>query len=121
MLNQGIRLMAFLLTLARMAIADFVDMRGTRCRLSVPNEAHAPFESSCRRPWSLMYFTDHSGALPCCIAPVSVHGYSNYTLGDATRQELREIWNSPAYRCFHANLLSDAPVRGQVCGMRWSH
>ena len=58
-----------------------------------------------------MYFTAHGRALPCCIAPFSVRGYSNYTLGDATQQELREIWNSPAYRDFRSSLLSDAPRR----------
>ena len=47
-----------------------------------------------------MYFTAHGRALPCCIAPFSVRGYSNYTLGNATQESLREIWNSPAYRDF---------------------
>ena len=56
-----------------------------------------------------MYFTAHGRALPCCIAPFSVRGYSNYTLGDATQQSLREIWNGPAYRDFRDSLLSDAP------------
>ncbi len=77
--------------------------------------------SSCRRPWSLMYFTAHGRALPCCIAPFSVRGYGNYTLGDATQQELREIWNSPAYREFRTALLSNAPPAPcRNCGMRWS-
>ena len=77
--------------------------------------------TTCRRPWSLMYFTAHGVALPCCIAPFSVRGYSNYTLGDATQQELREIWNSPAYREFRTALLSDAPPPPcRNCGMRWS-
>ena len=77
--------------------------------------------AACRRPWSLMYFTAHGRALPCCIAPFSVRGYGNYTLGDATQQELREIWNSPAYRDFRTSLLSDAPPAPcQNCGMRWS-
>ena len=68
-----------------------------------------------------MYFTAHGRALPCCIAPFSVRGYSNYTLGDATQQDLREIWNNPAYRDFRARLLSDAPPAPcQNCGMRWS-
>ena len=65
--------------------------------------------STCRRPWSLMYFTAHGRALPCCIAPFSARGYDSYTLGDATQQTLREIWNSPAYQDFRAALLSDAP------------
>jgi MoaA/NifB/PqqE/SkfB family radical SAM enzyme len=77
--------------------------------------------STCRRPWSLMYFTAHGRALPCCIAPFSVRGYSNYTLGDATQQTLREIWNGQAYRDFRASLLSDAPPAPcQNCGLRWS-
>jgi hypothetical protein len=50
-----------------------------------------------------------------------MRGYSNYTLGDATQQELREIWNSAAYRDFRTGLLSDAPPAPcQNCGMRWS-
>ena len=77
--------------------------------------------ATCRRPWSLMYFTAHGRALPCCIAPFSVRGYSNYTLGDATQHSLREIWNSPAYREFRTSLLSSAPPAPcQNCGMRWS-
>jgi MoaA/NifB/PqqE/SkfB family radical SAM enzyme len=77
--------------------------------------------AACRRPWSLMYFTAHGRALPCCIAPFSVRGYSHYTLGDATQQSLREIWNSPAYRDFRTSLLSDTPPAPcQNCGLRWS-
>ncbi len=77
--------------------------------------------ATCRRPWSLMYFTAHGRALPCCIAPFSVRGYGNYTLGDATQQDLREIWNSPAYRDFRTSLLSDTPPAPcGNCGMRWS-
>ena len=37
-----------------------------------------------------MYFTANGRALPCCIAPFSQHGYENYTLGDATQEELRD-------------------------------
>jgi MoaA/NifB/PqqE/SkfB family radical SAM enzyme len=77
--------------------------------------------ATCRRPWSLMYFTAHGRALPCCIAPFSARGYQNYTLGDATQQDLREIWNSPEYRDFRKNLLGDAPPAPcQGCGLRWS-
>ena len=78
--------------------------------------------STCRRPWSLMYFTAHGRALPCCIAPFSARGYENYTLGDATQQSLRDIWNSPAYRAISGpRLLSEAPPKPcQGCGMRWS-
>ncbi len=77
--------------------------------------------STCRRPWSLMYFTAHGRALPCCIAPFSARGYSNYTLGDATQQSLREIWNGDLYKEFRTSLLSDAPPKPcQNCGLRWS-
>jgi MoaA/NifB/PqqE/SkfB family radical SAM enzyme len=77
--------------------------------------------STCRRPWSLMYFTAHGRALPCCIAPFSARGYDTYTLGDATQQSLQEMWNSPAYRDFRLNLLGDAPPKPcQNCGLRWS-
>ncbi len=77
--------------------------------------------ATCRRPWSLMYFTAHGRALPCCIAPFSARGYENYTLGDATQQTLREIWNSPAYQGFRTALVSDAPPKPcQGCGLRWS-
>ena len=77
--------------------------------------------SLCRRPWSLMYFTANGRALPCCIAPFSQHGYDNYTLGDATQQTLREIWNGSAYREFRGALLSDKPAAACAnCGLRWS-
>ena len=77
--------------------------------------------STCRRPWSLMYFTAHGRALPCCIAPFSARGYESYTLGDATQQTLREIWNGAAYQDFRAGLLSDRPPKPcQNCGLRWS-
>ena len=77
--------------------------------------------SLCRRPWTLMYFTANGRALPCCIAPFSQHGYEHYTLGDATQQSLREIWNGPAYQAFRSALLSDTPPRACAnCGLRWS-
>lgn len=77
--------------------------------------------SLCRRPWSLMYFTANGRSLPCCIAPFSQHGYENYTLGNATQQTLREIWNGPAYREFRKALLSDRPPEACAnCGLRWS-
>lgn len=77
--------------------------------------------SLCRRPWTLMYFTANGRALPCCIAPFSQHGYEHYTLGDATQETLREIWNGPAYKSFRAGLLSDAaPTACENCGLRWS-
>jgi MoaA/NifB/PqqE/SkfB family radical SAM enzyme len=77
--------------------------------------------SVCRRPWSLMYFTAHGRALPCCIAPFSARDYASYTLGDATQQELREIWNGAAYRQFRDALVSATPPKPcQNCGLRWS-
>lgn len=89
--------------------------------LSLQRQAGERPWSACRRPWSLMYFTAHGRALPCCIAPFSARGYDAYTLGDATRQTLREIWNGEAYRNFRRRLLSDGPpVTCQGCGLRWS-
>jgi radical SAM protein with 4Fe4S-binding SPASM domain len=77
--------------------------------------------SMCRRPWSVMYFTANGRALPCCIAPFSQRGYENYTLGEATQQSLREIWNGEAYSEFREALLSDKPPTACAsCGLRWS-
>jgi MoaA/NifB/PqqE/SkfB family radical SAM enzyme len=77
--------------------------------------------SACRRPWSLMYFTAHGRALPCCMAPFSARGYDSYTLGDATQQTLREIWNGAAYQDFRGALLGESPPRPCAgCGLRWS-
>jgi radical SAM protein with 4Fe4S-binding SPASM domain len=77
--------------------------------------------SLCRRPWTVMYFTANGRALPCCIAPFSQHGYENYTLGDATQETLREIWNGPRYQSFREGLTSDNPPQACAnCGMRWS-
>jgi MoaA/NifB/PqqE/SkfB family radical SAM enzyme len=87
--------------------------------LKRPND-ESPW-SLCRRPWTLMYFTANGRALPCCIAPFSQRGYENYTLGNATQQTLREIWNGPAYAAFRAALLSDKPPAACAnCGLRWS-
>lgn len=89
--------------------------------LSLQKETSDQPWSLCRRPWSLMYFTAHGRALPCCIAPFSARGYETYTLGDATRQSLDEIWNGAAYRDFRRALLSDAPPKPcENCGLRWS-
>jgi MoaA/NifB/PqqE/SkfB family radical SAM enzyme len=83
-------------------------------------EEKAPW-STCRRPWSLMYFTAHGRALPCCIAPFSARGYETYTLGNATQETLREIWNGSAYQDFRAALAGDTPPKPcQNCGLRWS-
>ena len=61
--------------------------------LSLKRQADDKPWATCRRPWSLMYFTAHGRALPCCIAPFSARGYENYTLGNATQNTLRDIWN----------------------------
>ena len=77
--------------------------------------------SLCRRPWTLMYVTAHGRAIPCCIAPFSMRGYDSFTLGDATQQSLREIWNGPRYQAFRSALLSDRPSPACAgCGVRWS-
>ncbi|MEJ1976141.1 MAG: radical SAM protein, partial [Acetobacteraceae bacterium] len=104
------------------ALGVMLDASGaTEPGLSLKRQAQDQPWATCRRPWSLMYFTAHGRALPCCIAPFAVRGYSNYTLGDATQQSLREIWNSPAYRDFRTSLLSEAPPAPcQNCGLRWS-
>jgi MoaA/NifB/PqqE/SkfB family radical SAM enzyme len=77
--------------------------------------------SLCRRPWTLMYFTAHGRALPCCFAPFTLRGYDNYTLGSATQQTLRKIWNGARYQEFRRALLSDHPHPACAnCGLRWS-
>ncbi|MFL6796505.1 MAG: radical SAM protein [Xanthobacteraceae bacterium] len=89
--------------------------------LSLKRDDNGSPWSLCRRPWTVMYFTANGRALPCCIAPFSQRGYENYTLGDATQQSLREIWNGPAYRSFRDALLSDKPLPACAsCGLRWS-
>jgi len=83
-------------------------------------EGDSPW-SLCRRPWTLIYITANGRALPCCIAPFSQRGYEHYTLGDATQQTLRDIWNGPGYREFRQALLSDRPPTACAnCGLRWS-
>jgi MoaA/NifB/PqqE/SkfB family radical SAM enzyme len=86
-----------------------------------PEQATQQPWSLCRRPWSLMYITAHGRALPCCIAPFSARGYDSFTLGDATQQSLREIWNGAKYKAFRTALLSDSPHPACAgCGLRWS-
>jgi len=83
-------------------------------------DADTPW-SLCRRPWSLMYFTAHGRVLPCCIAPFSMHGYDNFTLGNAKTTPVREIWNGAEYQNFREALLSDCPPQACAgCGLRWS-
>jgi len=77
--------------------------------------------SLCRRPWTLMYFTAHGRALPCCIAPFSMRGYESFTLGDATQQTLAEIWNGSKYQEFRRALqTAQPPASCANCGLRWS-
>jgi MoaA/NifB/PqqE/SkfB family radical SAM enzyme len=93
----------------------------TEPELSLKRRSDGQTWSMCRRPWSLMYFTANGRALPCCIAPFSARGYENYTLGDATQQTLREIWNGPAYLAFRESLSGDQPPKPcEGCGLRWS-
>jgi len=88
---------------------------------SLARKADSSPWSLCRRPWAVMYFTANGRALPCCIAPFSQRGYENYTLGDATQESLREIWNGPAYQAFRAALHSNHPPTSCAsCGLRWS-
>lgn len=89
--------------------------------MSLKREGDSSPWSLCRRPWSVMYFTANGRALPCCIAPFSQRGYENYTLGDATQDSLRDIWNGDAYTDFREALLSDQPPKACAsCGLRWS-
>ena len=77
--------------------------------------------SLCRRPWTVMYFTAHGRALPCCIAPFAVRGYEQITLGDATQETLRGIWYGERYRALRRALMSDRPAKSCAnCGLRWS-
>ena len=83
-------------------------------------QTDAPW-SLCRRPWSLMYITANGRVLPCCIAPFSMKGYGSFTLGDATQNSLRDIWNGSEYQRFRDGLLSSAPPPACAnCGLRWS-
>jgi MoaA/NifB/PqqE/SkfB family radical SAM enzyme len=89
--------------------------------MSLSRDSNVSPWSLCRRPWTVMYFTANGRALPCCIAPFSQRGYENYTLGDATQQTLREIWNGQDYRTFREALLSEQPPGCCAgCGLRWS-
>ena len=104
------------------ALGVAIDASGaTEPGLSLRRDRESSPWSTCRRPWALMYFTAHGRALPCCIAPFSARDYATYTLGDATQQSLREIWNGAGYQDFRAALVSDGPPKPcQNCGLRWS-
>ena len=83
-------------------------------------EAAQPW-SLCRRPWTLMYFTAHGRAIPCCIAPFSLRGYDSFTLGDATQAdtagdlERRQIPGLP-----QRPVERPAAAACAGCGLRWS-
>ncbi|HKM63018.1 MAG TPA: radical SAM/SPASM domain-containing protein [Acidisphaera sp.] len=104
------------------ALGVTLDASGaTEPGLSLKKQADDAPWSLCRRPWSLMYFTAHGRALPCCIAPFSARNYDTYTLGQAKSQSLAEMWNGQAYQDFRRALLSEAPPKPcQNCGLRWS-
>jgi len=104
------------------ALGVTLDASGaTEPGLSLKRQAEDQPWSTCRRPWSLMYFTAHGRALPCCIAPFSARDYATYTLGDASQQSLREIWNGAAYQDFRESLLGEVPPKPCAnCGLRWS-
>jgi MoaA/NifB/PqqE/SkfB family radical SAM enzyme len=107
--------------LARELGVSFNASGATEPRASVKRRSEDQPWSLCRRPWTLMYFTATGRALPCCIAPFSMHGYDSFTLGDATQQSLREIWNGDRYTEFRASLMSSQPPRACAnCGLRWS-
>jgi MoaA/NifB/PqqE/SkfB family radical SAM enzyme len=109
--------------------AEFAERLGIHFNASGATEAGTSLKraaddqpwSLCRRPWTLMYFTAHGRAIPCCIAPFSLRGYDGFTLGDAAQESLRQIWNGPRYQQFRRELLSDAPPPACAsCGVRWS-
>jgi MoaA/NifB/PqqE/SkfB family radical SAM enzyme len=108
-------------TLARNLGISFNASGATDPATSLTPQDEAQPWSLCRRPWTLMYFTAHGRAIPCCIAPFSMRGYDSFTLGDATQQSLREIWNGPRYQAFRGALLSEQPPPACAsCGLRWS-
>ncbi len=89
--------------------------------MSLERKADSNPWSLCGRPWTVMYFTANGRALPCCIAPFAQAGYENYTLGDATQETLKEIWNGARYQEFRSALQSDQPPTAcSNCGLRWS-
>ena len=108
------------------ALADALGVRFNASGATEPGTSlkraddHQPW-SLCRRPWTLMYFTAHGRAIPCCIAPFSMRGYDEFTLGDATQDSLRQIWNGARYQQFRLALLSETPPAACAsCGVRWS-
>jgi hypothetical protein len=107
--------------LARSLGISFTASGATDPATSLTRQDEARPWSLCRRPWSLMYFTAHGRAIPCCIAPFSMRGYDSFTLGDATQETLKEIWNGARYQEFRSALLSERPPGACAgCGLRWS-
>jgi hypothetical protein len=50
-----------------------------------------------------------------------MRGYASFTLGDATQESLRQIWNGARYQEFRRALLSEQPPAACArCGLRWS-
>lgn len=108
-------------TLARSLNITFSASGATEPEASLKQKRSRSPWSLCGRPWSLMYFTATGRAIPCCVAPFSMRGYGSFTLGDATQQTLREIWNGADYKEFRRKLLSaDPPPTCSNCGLRWS-
>lgn len=108
-------------TLAQSLDITFSASGATEPETSIKKKPSDSPWSLCRRPWSLMYFTATGRAIPCCVAPFSMRGYGSFTLGDATQQTLREIWNGREYRDFRRKLLTaDPPQTCANCGLRWS-
>jgi MoaA/NifB/PqqE/SkfB family radical SAM enzyme len=108
-------------TTARRLGVTFNASGATEPRTSLAQRTQDQPWSLCQRPWTLMYVTAHGRAIPCCIAPFSLRGYENFTLGDATQESLRAIWNGERYREFRRRLLSeDPPPSCANCGLRWS-
>ena len=59
--------------------------------------------------------------MPQVMIGLSARDYRTYTLGDATQQTLRDIWNGQAYQNFRAALVAEVPPKPcQNCGLRWS-
>jgi Iron-sulfur cluster-binding domain len=102
-------------------LADAMGMREVHLRRLVFNDPGYGLAGAGPSLFDRTYFTGHGRALPGCIAPFSARGYATYTLGDATQQTLREIWNSTAYQQFRGELRSGKPPKSCAnCGPRWS-
>lgn len=56
----------------------------------------------CRWPWEGMYITWDGQVTPCCLI-------FDHVIGDASQQDLMEIWNGPAMREFRSQLRGQRP------------